>query len=64
MRKIFSVVFCLAAAGAVLSGYLVWIHFAGVSGDLPVWAPCGGEDSGCSRLAQSNYSSVAGIPIA
>ncbi|MGL4370473.1 MAG: vitamin K epoxide reductase family protein, partial [Spirochaetota bacterium] len=64
MRKTFFLIAFLSGAGAVVAGLLVWIHFSGQTGNLPVWVPCGSPDSSCGELAKSSWSAVAGIPIA
>lgn len=62
MRKLFSIVFILSVAGALLSGYLMVEHYA--DGALPSWLPCGDPSSSCATLAMSRYSEIAGIPVA
>jgi uncharacterized membrane protein len=47
----------LAAAGAAISGYLVYVHAAGG----PVI--CGGQAS-CATVQTSEYASVGGVPVA
>ena len=47
----------LAALGALVSGYLTWIHY---SGGL---ALCTGA-AGCETVQASRYATVAGVPVA
>jgi uncharacterized membrane protein len=47
----------LALAGAAISGYLTWVHYAEVE---PV---CTGI-SDCVRVQSSEYAELAGIPVA
>jgi uncharacterized membrane protein len=47
----------LAMAGAVISGYLTYVHAAG----QPV--VCGGHGS-CATVQSSEYASIAGVPVA
>lgn len=48
----------LAALGLLISAYLTWVHFAGLS---PI---CVGGNGGCETVQSSSYASVAGIPVA
>jgi uncharacterized membrane protein len=47
----------LAAVGAALAGYLVYVHYSGVA---PVCS-IGGD---CEKVQTSSYSMLAGIPVA
>lgn len=46
----------LAAAGLVVSGYLTYVHYAGID---PV---CAG--GGCERVQTSSYAELGGVPVA
>jgi uncharacterized membrane protein len=48
----------LAVLGALISAYLTWTHFAGLT---PV---CTGSGEGCETVQSSRYASVLGIPVA
>ena len=48
----------LAVLGALISAYLTWTHFAGLT---PV---CTGSGEGCATVQSSRYASVLGIPVA
>jgi uncharacterized membrane protein len=50
------VAMALALAGALIAGYLTWVHYAGIS---PV---CGG--SGCERVQTSRWAEFGGVPVA
>lgn len=47
----------LAGVGALIAGYLTWVHYAGID---PV---CTGG-GGCERVQASEWSELAGIPVA
>ena len=47
----------LAAAGAVVGGYLTWAHYAGSA----VVCVRGG---GCETVQHSSYAEIAGVPVA
>ena len=47
----------LALVGLAISGYLVYIHYAGIA---PVCAGSGG----CERVQSSRYAELAGVPVA
>ena len=53
-----AVLLVLAALGALISAYLTWTHFAGLT---PV---CTGSDEGCETVQSSRYASILGIPVA
>jgi uncharacterized membrane protein len=48
----------LAAAGALIAGYLTWVHYA----ELEPF--CVGGGGGCERVQSSEYAELAGIPVA
>jgi uncharacterized membrane protein len=52
------VLLALAALGALVSAYLTWTHFAGLT---PV---CTGSGEGCQTVQSSRYASLLGIPVA
>ena len=53
-----TVLLVLAVLGALISAYLTWTHFAGLT---PV---CTGSGEGCQTVQSSRYASVLGIPVA
>src|SRR5215212_2059430 len=53
-----TVLLVLAALGALISAYLTWTHFAGLT---PV---CTGNGEGCQTVQSSRYASILGIPVA
>jgi uncharacterized membrane protein len=48
----------LSAAGVLIAGYLTYVHYAELD---PV---CVGGGGGCERVQASEYSELAGIPVA
>ena len=48
----------LAVLGALISAYLTWTHFAGLT---PV---CSGSGEGCETVQSSRYASILGMPVA
>ncbi|HEX5850677.1 MAG TPA: vitamin K epoxide reductase family protein [Rubrobacter sp.] len=48
----------LAVVGVLISAYLTWTHFAGLT---PV---CTGSGEGCQTVQSSRYASLLGIPVA
>jgi uncharacterized membrane protein len=48
----------LALLGFLISAYLTWTHFAGLT---PV---CTGNGHGCETVQSSRYAQVLGIPVA
>jgi uncharacterized membrane protein len=48
----------LAVLGVLISAYLTWTHFAGLT---PV---CTGSGEGCETVQSSRYASLLGIPVA
>jgi uncharacterized membrane protein len=48
----------LAVLGVVISAYLTWTHYAGLT---PV---CTGSGEGCETVQSSRYASLLGIPVA
>ena len=53
-----TVLLVLAVLGVLISAYLTWTHFAGLT---PV---CTGSGEGCQTVQSSRYASVLGIPVA
>jgi uncharacterized membrane protein len=53
-----TVLLALAVLGVLISAYLTWTHFAGLT---PV---CTGSGEGCQTVQSSRYASVLGIPVA
>jgi uncharacterized membrane protein len=47
----------LALAGVGVAGYLTWVHYADV-------APICATGGGCERVQNSDYASLAGMPVA
>ena len=52
------VIGALAVVGLLISGYLTWVHYAGVA---PV---CVGGSGGCETVQTSSYATILGIPVA
>jgi uncharacterized membrane protein len=52
------VLLALAVLGVLISAYLTWTHFAGLT---PV---CTGSGEGCETVQSSRYASILGIPVA
>jgi uncharacterized membrane protein len=52
-----SVLLVLAVLGFLISAYLTWTHFAGLT---PV---CTGSGEGCETVQSSRYAKVLGIPV-
>ena len=52
------VLLALAVLGGLISAYLTWTHFAGLT---PV---CTGSGEGCETVQSSRYASILGIPVA
>lgn len=52
------VLLVLAVVGGLISAYLTWTHFAGLT---PV---CTGSGEGCETVQSSRYASILGIPVA
>ena len=48
----------LAVVGVLISAYLTWTHFAGLT---PI---CTGSGEGCQTVQSSRYASLLGIPVA
>ena len=55
MRRLTAV---LAFVGLAISGYLTWVHYAGLD---PV---CVGGGGGCERVQSSRWAELAGVPVA
>ena len=47
----------LAVAGLLISAYLTWTHFAGIT---PV---CAGGGGGCETVQSSRYAAILGVPV-
>jgi uncharacterized membrane protein len=52
------VLLALAVLGVLISAYLTWTHYAGLT---PI---CTGSGEGCQTVQSSRYASVLGIPVA
>src|ERR687884_78047 len=50
--------FVLAVLGGVISAYLTWTHYAGLT------PGCTGSGEGCETVQSSRYASLLGIPVA
>ena len=48
----------LAVVGLLISGYLTWVHYAGV---VPV---CVGGSGSCETVQTSSYATIVGVPVA
>jgi uncharacterized membrane protein len=48
----------LAAVGLLISAYLTWVHYAGVT---PV---CISGSGGCETVQSSSYAAILGVPVA
>ena len=48
---------CVALAGALVAGYLTWVHFD----DAALVCVSGG---GCETVQESEYAEIVGIPVA
>ena len=48
----------LAVLGVVISAYLTWTHYAGLT------LVCTGSGEGCETVQSSRYASLLGIPVA
>jgi uncharacterized membrane protein len=57
-RSLSLAVAALAAAGALIAGYLTWVHFA----ELEPF--CVGGGGACERVQSSPYARLAGVPVA
>jgi uncharacterized membrane protein len=57
-RRVRVAALVVALLGAGVSGYLTYVHYAGLQ---PF---CAGGGHGCERVQSSSYASVAGIPVA
>jgi uncharacterized membrane protein len=52
------VLLVLAVLGFLISAYLTWTHYAGLT---PV---CTGSGEGCETVQSSRYATIAGVPVA
>ena len=58
MSRLTVAVAVLSLAGAAVSGYLTWVHFA----ELQPF--CVGGGGGCERVQSSPYAKLGGVPVA
>jgi uncharacterized membrane protein len=58
MSRLTVVVAVLSLAGAAISGYLMWVHFA----ELQPF--CVGGGGGCERVQSSPYAKLGSVPVA
>jgi uncharacterized membrane protein len=56
-RRLWRVALVLALVGAGIAGYLVYIHYADVK-------PICSISHGCETVQKSEYSTLAGVPVA
>jgi uncharacterized membrane protein len=57
-RRLTLAIAVLAAVGAVIAGYLTYVHYA----DVKVICVAGG--GGCAKVQSSVYAKLAGVPVA
>lgn len=57
-RRLAVAVGAVAAVGAAVAGYLVYVHYAGIE---PI---CAAGSGGCHKVQNSAYAELAGIPVA
>jgi uncharacterized membrane protein len=57
-RKLAIAIGVIALTGVAVATYLVYVHYAGIE---PICAAGGG---GCEKVQNSDYSKLAGIPVA
>jgi uncharacterized membrane protein len=57
-RSLRRATFVLALLGVAIAGYLTWVHYAGLE---PF---CVGGGGSCERVQSSQWSELAGIPVA
>jgi uncharacterized membrane protein len=57
-RRLTIAIGAIAALGAAIATYLVYVHYAGIE---PICAAGGG---GCHKVQTSAYAKLAGIPVA
>jgi uncharacterized membrane protein len=57
-RRLALAVAAIATLGLAVSGYLTWIHYAGIK---PI---CTGGSGGCEQVQRSTYAELAGVPVA
>jgi uncharacterized membrane protein len=57
-RRLRIVLIVLASIGVALAGYLTYIHYSGTE------PPCSIKGNPCSQVQKSQYSELAGIPVA
>jgi uncharacterized membrane protein len=58
MSRLTLVVAALSVVGAVIAGYLTWVHYA----ELQPF--CVGGGGACERVQSSPYAELAGVPVA
>jgi uncharacterized membrane protein len=58
VRPLTVAVAALSLLGAMIAGYLTWVHYA----ELEPF--CVGGTGGCERVQDSEYSDLAGVPVA
>jgi uncharacterized membrane protein len=57
-RRLRLAIVALAVVGVVISSYLVYVHYRGIS---PICVSGGG---GCEKVQNSRYAEFAGVPVA
>jgi uncharacterized membrane protein len=57
-RKLRITLIALAAIGVALAGYLTYLHYTGTE------PPCSFKGNPCSQVQKSQYSELAGVPVA
>jgi len=57
-RRLRIVLIVLATIGVALAGYLTYIHYSGTE------PPCSIKGNPCSQVQKSQYSLLAGVPVA
>ncbi len=57
-RRLRIVLIVLASIGVALAGYLTYLHYSG--GEVP----CSIKGNPCSQVQKSQYSELAGVPVA
>ena len=57
-RRLTIALAALGVAGAVIAGYLTWVHYAELS------PYCVGGGGACERVQSSPYAELAGVPVA
>jgi len=57
-RRLRNILIVLAGIGIALAGYLTYLHYSGTE------VPCSIKGNPCSQVQHSQYSELAGIPVA